>query len=299
MPLEEAYLSQQTEQLTIEDVRPYLIYELTNHRSDGYIQMHIAHALDDAVTSAGKEGVANTINTVFTGELGAGIGELFETAFMNLLSGVDVPPGGGETFNGSQIETVLADAINTISDDQYQALAEANGGELASWVMSSMINTSANQLIYALSDLAGPAGAVYRFYNSDSGSHFYTTSVEERDDIVANLPHMILEGPRFITEGSGTALHRFYNTVTDAHFFTTSQEEKAYVETSFPQFVYEGVATYVYTDPTGTNDQGVFRLYNEDTGQHLFTASEAEADNVQNVLGWKLESSNAFYVEIA
>jgi hypothetical protein len=292
-------LSQQTEQLTIEDVRPYLIYELTNHRSDGNIQMRIAHALDDAVTSAGKNGVADTVNTVFTGELGADIGELFEASFTSLLSGVDVPPGSGETFNGSQTLTVLTNAINTISEAHYQALAEANGGELASWVMSDMINTSANQLIYTLSDLAGPAGAVYRFYNSDSGSHFYTTSVEERDDIVANLPHMILEGPRFMTEGSGTALHRFYNTVTDAHFFTTSDEEKAYVEASFSQFVYEGVATYVYTDPTGTNDQGVFRLYNEETGQHLFTASEAEADNVQNVLGWKLESENAFYVEIA
>ncbi|WP_422019048.1 hypothetical protein [Roseibium sp.] len=212
---------------------------------------------------------------------------------------MDLPTGNGVTTKGAQIKTVLPNALNNIPDALYQMLADANGGELASWVMSCMINTSANQLVYALRDLAGPAGAVYRFYNSDSGSHFYTTSVKERDDIVANLPHMTLEGRRFITEGLGTALHRFYHTITDAHFFTTSQKEKAYVEASFSQFVYEGVATYVYTDPTGTNDQGVFRLYNEDTGQHLFTASEAEADNVQNVLGWKLESAKSFYVEIA
>jgi hypothetical protein len=283
---------------TYEEIRPHLIYDLSNFRSDGYTQQQIAFALDDAVTSAGKDDVGRTVSAIFTDELGADIGQVFEAAFTSLLSGVDVPPGGGETFNGSQTLTVLTNAINTISDAQYQALAEANGGELASWVMSSMIDTSANQLIYALRDLAGPAGAVYRFYNSESGSHFYTTSVEERDDIVANLPHMTLEGPKFITEGLGTALHRFYNTVTDAHFFTTSQEEKTYVETNFSQFVYEGVATYVYTDPTGTADQGVFRLYDEDTGRHLFTASETEADNVQNVLGWKLESADAFYVEM-
>ncbi|MGV2974977.1 hypothetical protein AB1P65_05955 [Roseibium alexandrii] len=283
---------------TYEEIRPHLIYDLSNFRSDGYTQQQIAFALDDAVTSASKDDVGRTVSAIFTDELGADIGQVFEAAFISLLSGVDVPPGGGETFNGSQTLTVLTNAINTISDAQYQALAEANGGELASWVMSSMIDTSANQLIYALRDLAGPAGAVYRFYNSESGSHFYTTSVEERDDIVANLPHMTLEGPKFITEGLGTALHRFYNTVADAHFFTTSQEEKTYVETNFSQFVYEGVATYVYTDPTDTADQGVFRLYDEDTGRHLFTASETEADNVQNVLGWTLESADAFYVEM-
>ncbi|WP_306150471.1 MULTISPECIES: hypothetical protein [unclassified Roseibium] len=55
---------------------------------------------------------------------------------------------------------------------------------------------------------------------------------------------------------------------------------------------------YVYTQETGSNDQGVFRLYNEETGTHLFTASQAEADNVQNILGWKLERSDTFFVEI-
>ncbi|WP_040450844.1 hypothetical protein [Roseibium alexandrii] len=264
--------------------------------------MTVAHALDDAVTSAGKGGVADAVNAAFTNELGADIGLVFENAFTSFLSGFDVPPGGGETFGGGQVRTVLENAINSISDAQYQVLVAASGGELGISAMSGMINTSSNQLIYALRDLAGPEGAVYRFFNSESGSHFYTTSVEERDDIAANLPHMALEGPSFITDAyssTGTALHRFYNTLTDAHFFTTSADEKAYVEDSFPQFVYEGVATYVYADPTGTSDQGVFRLYNEDTGTHLFTASEAEAANVQNVLGWKLESVNAFYVELA
>ncbi|CTQ67442.1 hypothetical protein [Roseibium alexandrii] len=299
MSAENTSLSQQAEPATMEEIRPDVIRGISLHRADEHTHQRIGFALDDAVTSAGKDGVASTVDAVFTAAMGAEIGQVFETAFTSFLSGVDVPPGGGETFSTTQIRSVLTNAINGISDAQYQALSEANGGELRSWELSNMIKTSAHELNLALSNLAGPEGAVYRFFNSESGSHFYTTSVEERDDIVANLPHLLLEGPVFITEGLGTALHRFYNTLTDAHFFTTAEEEKAYVEASFPQFAYEGVAMYVYTDATGSSDQGVFRLYNEQTGKHLFTASQAEADNVQNVLGWKLESSNAFYVEIA
>lgn len=287
---------------TIEEIRPDLIRGLSDQRADAKTQQDIAFALDDAVTSAGKNGVADTVRAVFSGELGTDIGEVFGTAFASFLVDVDVPPGNGETFSTTEILTVLTNAINDISDAQYQALAETNGGTLPSSDLNLMIETAANQLSTALSDLAGPEGAVYRFYNSESGAHFFTTSVEERDDIAANLPHMTLEGPTFITDassGTGTALHRFYNTVTDAHFFTTSEDEKDYVEASFPQFSYEGVAMYVYTQETGSNDQGVFRLYNEETGTHLFTASQAEADTVQNILGWKLERPDAFFVEIA
>jgi hypothetical protein len=299
MSTENTYLSQQAEPATMDEIRLDLINNLDLHKADAKTRQDIAFALDDAVTSAGMDGVTSTVNAVFTGGMNAEIGQVFETAFARFLSGVDVPPGGGATFSTAQIWSVLVDAINGISEAQYQALVQANGGELPAWELSGMIKTSANDLRVALTDLAGPEGAVYRFYNSESGSHFYTTSVEERDDIVASLPHLLLEGPVFITEGLGTALHRFYNTLTDAHFFTTSEEEKSYVEASFPQFAYEGVAMYVYTDATGSSDQGVFRLYNEQTGKHLFTASQAEADNVQNVLGWKLENSNYFYVEIA
>ncbi len=35
---------------------------------------------------------------------------------------------------------------------------------------------------------------LYRFFNKQSGSHFYTTSEAERDSIIANLPNYSFEG---------------------------------------------------------------------------------------------------------
>ena len=43
-----------------------------------------------------------------------------------------------------------------------------------------------------------PNVTVYRFYNVRSGSHFYTTSVAERDNVIATWPTIFTyEGPAF------------------------------------------------------------------------------------------------------
>lgn len=78
-------------------------------------------------------------------------------------------------------------------------------------------------------DITG-AVPVYRFFNSSTGVHLYTSSVVERDAVTENLPNYTSEGIAYYgyesqQEGS-VALYRFYNSGLDAHFYTPSIEER-------------------------------------------------------------------------
>lgn len=89
--------------------------------------------------------------------------------------------------------------------------------------------------------------AVYRFYNKETGTHFYTISSSERES-VSNLAKYSYDGVSYYAStatGAGLdPLYRFYNTNTGVHFYTASETERAAVS-KLVGFVYEGVAYYV------------------------------------------------------
>ena len=45
--------------------------------------------------------------------------------------------------------------------------------------------------------------AVYRFYNRETGTHFYTTSVSERDGVIRAFAQFAYEGAAFAALGAG------------------------------------------------------------------------------------------------
>ena len=71
---------------------------------------------------------------------------------------------------------------------------------------------------------------VYRFYNTRTGTHFYTQSEAEKNFVLATYPVFAFEGPAYYAPpvaGAGRApLFRFFNTNTGAHFFTTNVAER-------------------------------------------------------------------------
>ena len=91
---------------------------------------------------------------------------------------------------------------------------------------------------------------VYRFYNSDLGSHFFTASELEREHALT-LETYIYEGVgfrAFDTDTSSTIpVHRFFNATSGGHFFTASNHEKNVVIES-QQLRYEGVAFFAFDD---------------------------------------------------
>jgi protein-disulfide isomerase len=92
---------------------------------------------------------------------------------------------------------------------------------------------------------------VYRFFNKEIGSHFYTTNESEKNQVMA-LPKYSYEGIKFyVVLNSGTELkpiYRFFNTQNGAHLYTDSETEKNSIINNLKNFKFEGIAYYVPTD---------------------------------------------------
>lgn len=130
---------------------------------------------------------------------------------------------------------------------------------------------------------AAAAEAVYRFYNRDTGTHFYTVSVTERDGVLRGFPQFAYEGAAFAAPKgvAGTVpVFRFYNTRTGTHFYTTSESERDGIVAFYPQLAYEGAAFQAFATPGGDGRTAVFRFYNRTTGAHFYTVSPGERDTI-------------------
>ena len=91
---------------------------------------------------------------------------------------------------------------------------------------------------------------VYRFFNTETGTHLYTTSEVERESVEDNLPSFSLDTEFFFAfaeEQEGTVpVYRFFNTETGAHFYTPSETERQSVEDTLPNYESEGIAYYTF-----------------------------------------------------
>lgn len=133
-----------------------------------------------------------------------------------------------------------------------------------------------------------PSGSVYRFFDTITGTHFYTANKGERNDVINNLPKYNYEGASFgalETPTSNTEeVHRFFNTQTGTHFYTISDFEADVIRQNSPQFNYEGTAYHAYEQSVGGTTP-LYRFYRPDTGTHFYTPSLLERDSVIDNLG--------------
>ena len=164
----------------------------------------------------------------------------------------------------------------------------------------------------ALSAAAGApdSTAVYRFWSNDFRGHFYTTSVSERDSIIANYPDSTwsYEGAAygaFDTQVAGTVpLYRFWSARYRGHFFTTDAGERDTVIATYDDetWHFEGIAFYVYPSTTANaGTRTVARFWSDGFRHHFYTADATEAAYVKanypsNV--WRFEA-DAFKVPVA
>ena len=139
--------------------------------------------------------------------------------------------------------------------------------------------------------VAGPAfaqsgnDAVYRFYNRETGTHFYTISVGERDSVIAAYPQFAVRGravrgARAARRAAPCRCSASYNRTTGTHFYTTSASERDGIVAYYPQFAYEGPAYHAMPEPGSDGRVAVYRFFNRNTGAHFYTSSEAERDKV-------------------
>jgi len=143
---------------------------------------------------------------------------------------------------------------------------------------------------------------IYRFYNPQTGAHFYTASFDEAESVAAAGWGLSYEGVAFRstpqTDTASIPFYRFFNTQTGTHFYTSSEAERDYVNETYPWFSDEGIAFYVHARPDN-DDTALFRFYNSQTGTHFYTAGEEERDVIVETLPqWSYEGVAA-YVDVA
>jgi hypothetical protein len=136
---------------------------------------------------------------------------------------------------------------------------------------------------------------VYRFYNTQTGTHFYSNSPEERNAVINDLNQFQYEGVGFKALANGEdSVYRFYNTKTGTHFYTISENERDSVKNNLPEYQFEGIA-YKASDTKIENSHELFRFYNSNTGTHFYTDSVGERDAVKLLGGFNYEGV-AYYV---
>ena len=146
---------------------------------------------------------------------------------------------------------------------------------------------------------------VYRFWSDTMQGHFYTASLDEKNEVIAKYPTNVwkYEGVGFqvfTTQESGaTPIYRFWSDTKRGHFYTASLDEKNEVIAKYPTNVwkYEGVAWYAYvTEQPGTTP--VYRFWSDQKQHHFFTFDPNEKSCIQNSYPesvWKYEGI-AYYV---
>jgi len=128
---------------------------------------------------------------------------------------------------------------------------------------------------------------VYRFYNTRSGVHFYTSSSEERDAIEANPDWgYSFEGIAYqAATSSGTELYRFYNASKGYHFLTANAvEADSIITNSLGEngwgYAYEGRSYKVAMTETAQASTEVYRFYQAEKGVHFYTSNPDEIREV-------------------
>lgn len=117
--------------------------------------------------------------------------------------------------------------------------------------------------------------AIYRMYNPNTGEHMLTAMIEEADALLGM--GWKSEGVAFIApKESDKAVYRMY---AGMHTYITDIGELHLLCEN--NWHFEGIAFH------SGGSIPVYRLYNPNTGDHLFTISGAEKDSLE---GWTYES---------
>ncbi|WP_428524914.1 hypothetical protein [Roseibium sp.] len=221
--------------------------------------------------------------------------------------GDDVLDGGNGTdtvvFSGTREQYAIfagSDGRIMVAD----TVANRDGRDIAANFETIQFSGATLDISTALiepSDTDNSAFQIYRFYNSETGAHFFTSSIEERNAVIETLPNFDYEGNSYdsnVAENDGTAVYRFYNSDTGVHFYTASEAERDTVLDQLPSYSLEGISYFASLDDSN-GGQALYRFYNTSNGTHFYTVSEAERDSIIQTLGHYSYEGVAYFVEFA
>ena len=149
---------------------------------------------------------------------------------------------------------------------------------------NDIVRFFANSAQEQLKDEDFGENTVYRFYDRNSGFHFYTSDKNERNYVYDLLNNYTYEGASYLgidpaIETESVAVHRFYNRDSGTHLYTIDENEKNVVQQELDNYNYEGEAFSAYSLQV-EGSIPIYRFYNSATGSHFYTPSATERDVV-------------------
>ncbi len=168
----------------------------------------------------------------------------------------------GNTVTGGGGTLTLATASANAS---YQVINDGNGGEFVALEPTTI--------------------GVYRFFDSSTGTHFYTADPNEDKTVLANRPDLVPEGPGGVglqaiavagSDPNAAPVYRFFDTVYGTHFFTASATERDSIIASRPDLTYEPNSTFYEHTTQQPGDVAVYRFFDNVHGTHFYTDSPSE-----------------------
>ncbi|MGI4799110.1 MAG: hypothetical protein ACRYG8_34745 [Janthinobacterium lividum] len=138
----------------------------------------------------------------------------------------------------------------------------------------------------------GQSVGVYRFFDSSTGTHFFTADVNEKNTLMNSgsagfRPDLKEEVNNFGAvnpSASGTGaetVYRFFDTVHGTHFFTASQTEANSLKdtgssTYRADLVFEASSSFLEHSTQQVGDVAVYRFFDQTYGTHFYTGSQSE-----------------------
>jgi len=141
------------------------------------------------------------------------------------------------------------------------------------------------QVVPSPIELTGEKVAVYRFFDTTSGTQFLTASTSERDTVIATRADLTYEGLGLTgiapsaNDPNAAPVFRFFNSVSGTHFLTASQGEKNTIAATRPDMVFEG-SSFGEHRTQQAGDAAVYRFFDTHDGTHFFTSSASERASI-------------------
>ncbi|MGU3363109.1 Ig-like domain-containing protein [Methylobacterium sp. M6A4_1b] len=246
---------------------------------------HAPEVVDEVRSVAAGLTIKGTAGTTGTGALAHHSDADNDALFVSAIQGGAL----GQAIAGRYGHLTLnADGSYSYAADTAGSLV-GSGHDIFSYRVSDGHGgtATANLDITVQHHVSGQPNEVFRFYDTKTYDHFYTTSVAEKDSIITGVPTLQYEGVQWSTPDKGADtidVFRFYDTVHGTHFLTTSVGERDSIIANQHTYNYEGVAFQAYKDAAtvGTGGLTLERFYNTETGNHHYSASAIETYGINH-----------------
>ena len=145
---------------------------------------------------------------------------------------------------------------------------------------------------------------VYRFFDTATGTHFYTQDPKEDASVLATRPDLVPEGPNGVglsavdpasNDPNAVPVYRFFDFTNGTHFFTASTTERDTVIATRHDLAYEPSSTFYEHVTPQTGDTAVYRFFDTQFGTHFYTDDPKERASILQTRPDLVQEGIGFY----